>query len=315
MLLDGSYQILKSAIQHSYKFIIREIKMYFTIYKTTNCINGKIYIGAHKTTNLTDNYIGSGNTFSKAKQKYGEENFIKEIIFRAVSEPIMYWIERMLVDEEFINLPYVYNEKVGGIGGWNSKNKLIVEDSCGNTQRVSINDERYLSGELVAFSKNKVTVKDKNGNTTRVSTDDNKFKSGELRGVNYQKTVVKDSNGIIFQISTNDERYLSGELKSVNSGFVIVKDGNNENQRVSINDERYLSGELKGVNIGKSVVKDKDGNVYRVDSNDKRILSGELVHLAKGKRYSQKKIICPFCKKEGGNSAMKRYHFENCKYK
>lgn len=30
---------------------------------------------------------------------------------------------------------------------------------------------------------------------------------------------------------------------------------------------------------------------------------------------SQEKIICPHCGKEGGKPIMKRFHFENCKYK
>ena len=34
---------------------------YFTIYKTTNLENGKIYIGYHETLDIFDSYLGSGS--------------------------------------------------------------------------------------------------------------------------------------------------------------------------------------------------------------------------------------------------------------
>ena len=45
------------------------------IYKTTNLINGKIYIGMSK--NKKENYLGSGIYLKYAIDKYGKENFKK----------------------------------------------------------------------------------------------------------------------------------------------------------------------------------------------------------------------------------------------
>ena len=48
---------------------------YSFIYKTTNLINGKIYIGQHTTDNINDRYLGSGVYFLRAVKKYGKKNF------------------------------------------------------------------------------------------------------------------------------------------------------------------------------------------------------------------------------------------------
>ena len=56
--------------------------MYGFIYITTNHINGKKYIGQKKYDKYDywKTYLGSGILLSRAINKYGRENFSKEII-------------------------------------------------------------------------------------------------------------------------------------------------------------------------------------------------------------------------------------------
>lgn len=91
--------------------------MFYLVYKITNQINGKIYIGVHKTSNDKDSYMGSGKALIRAQQKYGLENFTKEILHYCSSEEEMYNKEEELVNREFVIREDTYNLKVGGKGG------------------------------------------------------------------------------------------------------------------------------------------------------------------------------------------------------
>lgn len=56
----------------------------YCIYKLTNKINGKTYIGQHKYVDVNDNYMGSGKILKEAQRKYGLDNFLKEILYKDI---------------------------------------------------------------------------------------------------------------------------------------------------------------------------------------------------------------------------------------
>lgn len=103
--------------------------MNYIVYKTTNLINGKVYVGVHRTNpDIFDGYIGCGVShkdkkknkkgFPKAVQKYGYENFKRETLFiYEDSEEGMkqaYAKEAEIVNIDWVKSPNNYNLTVGG---------------------------------------------------------------------------------------------------------------------------------------------------------------------------------------------------------
>lgn len=104
------------------------MKQYY-IYKTTNLINHKQYIGKHYG-ELDDSYLGSGTLLKKAIEKYGKQNFIKDILYIAKDND-----EANIKEKEFIKIynavesELFYNLHEGGDGGNN--NQKISESLSG----------------------------------------------------------------------------------------------------------------------------------------------------------------------------------------
>lgn len=86
------------------------------IYKTTNKINGKIYIGQDRFNN--PKYLGSGLKLKRSIKKYGIENFDKSILEVCESKEILderekFWIAKYDSTNDAVG----YNIANGGQGG------------------------------------------------------------------------------------------------------------------------------------------------------------------------------------------------------
>jgi hypothetical protein len=92
--------------------------MHYCLYQITNLVNGKIYVGVHKTKSLDDGYMGSGKVIRRAIAKHGIENFTKDILETFDTSEAMYAREAEVVNEEFLARVDVYNLRRGGRGGF-----------------------------------------------------------------------------------------------------------------------------------------------------------------------------------------------------
>ena len=89
--------------------------MSYIIYKTTNAINGKYYIGV---TNGNDPfYMGSGRALLSAIKEYGRKNFVRETLEVFDTEEEAYKREAEIVNETFVADRNTYNIGKGGKGG------------------------------------------------------------------------------------------------------------------------------------------------------------------------------------------------------
>ena len=108
--------------------------MYGYIYKTTNLLNGKIYIGQHKANLFDTTYYGSGKYLLNAIKHYGIKNFKCELIEWCETQSITNSKERYWINYyQSRNRNIGYNITEGGEGwkgGHHSKqSKLKISKS------------------------------------------------------------------------------------------------------------------------------------------------------------------------------------------
>ena len=97
-----------------------------SIYKITNTVNGKSYIGQTRhdaeKTRISKHFTGNGNRIIKrAIEKYGKENFTYEILHDGIIPEFLDTLEKEAIEEFNTLAPHGYNLTIGGEGGSRSK--------------------------------------------------------------------------------------------------------------------------------------------------------------------------------------------------
>jgi group I intron endonuclease len=236
------------------------------IYKTTNLINGKIYVG--KDVKNLDTYLGSGFLLKNAINKYGVENFKKEILEYCENKNQLekrekYWIKKLN------SIKFGYNLTEGGTGGDTFSNK---PESLKNETRKKLKN-RIFSEETI--NKRLLNLK--------------KFQPGE----NHPAYGKKQNE------STKEKRKKSFLEKGITSPMSGKK--HKEETKLKISQKK------------KGIESHRKGKTHSEESKTK--MNGRKVSEESKTKMKGKVFICGHCNMKGTGNTMKRWHFDNCKFK
>jgi hypothetical protein len=119
------------------------------IYKTTNILNNKIYVGQDKYNN--PKYLGSGLKIKRALLKHGVENFKKDILEfcsskEELNEKEIFWIKKLSATNDTIGYNIVDGGQGGNLGDYanNKKSKTLKQFLKDNPDaRIGEKNPRY----------------------------------------------------------------------------------------------------------------------------------------------------------------------------
>lgn len=228
-------------------------KTYYTVYKMKNKLNGMIYVGAHKTTDINDGYYGSGKNIKKEILRIGKDNFEKEILGYYNTNEEMLLAEKEIVNREFIERNDTYNIIIGG--GYNTADTVLVKNSDNKHFRVDKNDPDYLSGKLVTPNKGKMMFVDSEGKYYRLDKNDDIIVSKKLILAGMGKTLVFNENNDKIWVFVNEPKFINGTYKHITKGVIRTKESN-----IKLSNTRKENNLAKGINnpnYGKTFIYDK----------------------------------------------------------
>ena len=157
--------------------------MHYYLYEIKNLVNGKVYVGVHKATDIDDGYMGSGKIIKAAIAKYGLENFTKTILEKFEDAEQMFAREAEVVNEQFLAREDVYNLRRGGTGGFDYINASGLNTSWKNPE---LRIQRHIDALKLRLINDPALRQSYIDNLTR-----GRIKSIEVRQIKYPDGVWK----------------------------------------------------------------------------------------------------------------------------
>ena len=188
------------------------------IYKTTNLVNGKIYIGQDKNNNQS--YLGSGKILHLAFQKYGIENFNKEILeecksIEELNEREKYWI----CFYDSTNRIIGYNIALGGNGGdtlSKHPNKKEICERIGESHKKIWEDEDYRTN-MSEIRKNQITEETRE-KLSKSSKGENNAMYGKSHKVDAKDKMSEARKSWWYNLSNDEREDISKKISEANTG-------------------------------------------------------------------------------------------------
>lgn len=128
----------------------QDLPKYGYVYLTTNLVNGKKYVGAHRSSTFDESYKGSGKVLWRAINKYGWDNFKTEILKWCYSKEELFQEEFFEIERrDAVRSREYYNMMPGGRGGDN-KTTLTPEEHQRYIQKIKDSKNRPRTQKEVA---------------------------------------------------------------------------------------------------------------------------------------------------------------------
>jgi hypothetical protein len=171
-------------------------KQYHFIYKTTNLLNNRYYIGLHSTNNLKDGYLGSGTYLRRSLNKHGRENHQLEILEFCKTREELKSREIEIVNLNEIAKKECMNLRTGGVGGFiNKEHQYKCQSAGGNATAgkniIRMHEMRTLYPEYSEYISRKISE----NLIEHFKTHDGTFK-GKTHSTETKQKMSESSKGI-----------------------------------------------------------------------------------------------------------------------